>query len=46
MPRSDRRERARKKARFAPQGMVSDRRPEAVRLDVGRVKRLVRKGII
>lgn len=46
MDKATRRDAARRKARFAPKGMVSDRRPEAVRRDAGRVKRLVRKGVL
>jgi hypothetical protein len=42
MSKSDRREQARRKARFGPRGGMSDRRPAAVREDRGAARRLVR----
>jgi hypothetical protein len=42
MDKTTRREEARRRARFAPRGGVSDRRPVAVREDRGQARRLVR----
>jgi len=40
--KAERREQQRRKARFAPRGVASDRRPAAVREDRGAVRRIRR----
>jgi hypothetical protein len=40
--KTSRREQASRKARFAPRGSASDRRPAAVREDRGAVRRIMR----